>query len=49
MGLRYVLLNAGDFHEKGFEVKLIIEGAATGLIPEMAKGKSLHTWLNNIP
>ena len=33
----HVLLNAIDMHEKGYDVKVIIEGSATGLIPEIAK------------
>jgi len=37
----HVLLNAIDMHEKGFEAKVIIEGTATRLIPEMAKPENL--------
>jgi hypothetical protein len=37
MCFMHALLNAVDLHEKRFEVKLVIEGAATQLIPEMAK------------
>jgi len=33
----HVLLNALDMHEKGWEVKVVIEGAATKLIPDFAK------------
>ena len=33
----HVLLNALDLKEKGYEVRVIIEGAATKLIPELAK------------
>ena len=33
----HVLLNALDMKEKGYEAKIIIEGAATKLIPELAK------------
>ena len=33
----HVLLNALDMKEKGYEVKLVIEGAATKLIPELKK------------
>ena len=33
----HVLLNGLDMKEKGYEVKIIIEGAATKLIPELAK------------
>ncbi len=33
----HVLLNALDMAEKGHEVRIVIEGAATGLVPELAK------------
>ena len=33
----HVLLNALDMNEKGYEVKVIIEGAATKLVPELVK------------
>lgn len=33
----HVLLNALDMAEKGFSVKVVIEGAATKLIPGLAK------------
>lgn len=33
----HVLLNALDMKEKGHEVKVIIEGSATKLVPELAK------------
>jgi len=33
----HVLLNGMDMKEKGYEVKIVIEGAATRLIPEMVK------------
>jgi hypothetical protein len=33
----HVLLNALDMNEKGYQVKIIIEGSATKLIPELAK------------
>ena len=33
----HVLLNALEMKEKGYEIKIIIEGSATGLIPEIAK------------
>ena len=33
----HVLFNGLDMHEKGFDVKIIIEGSATKLIPELAK------------
>lgn len=33
----HVLLNALDMHERGYDVKVVIEGAATKLIPELAQ------------
>jgi hypothetical protein len=33
----HVLLNALDMNNKGYEVKIIVEGSATKLIPELAK------------
>lgn len=33
----HVLLNALDMKEKGFEVKVVIEGAAVKLLPELAR------------
>ncbi|MDM8549484.1 cytoplasmic protein [Desulfobacterales bacterium HSG2] len=33
----HVLLNALDMNKKGYETKVIIEGAATKLIPEIAR------------
>jgi hypothetical protein len=36
MCFTHVLLNALDFDARGFEVKLVIEGSATQLIPELA-------------
>ena len=33
----HVLLNALDMNDKGYEVKIVIEGSATKLIPELAK------------
>ena len=39
----HVLLNALDMKDKGHETKIIIEGAATKLIPELAKKEnSMH-------
>jgi hypothetical protein len=39
----HVLLNALDMDEKGYDAKIIIEGAATKLIPELEKkGNPLH-------
>jgi hypothetical protein len=37
MCFAHALMNALDMHEKGFEVKLIIEGAACGTIGELAQ------------
>ena len=34
----HVLLNALDLHENGDEIKIIIEGSATQLPPELAQG-----------
>jgi len=36
----HVLLNALDMKEKGYNVKIIIEGASTKLIPELTKKES---------
>ena len=33
----HVLLNALDMHEKGYDVKIVIEGSATKLVPDLAK------------
>jgi hypothetical protein len=33
----HVLLNALDMNEKGYDVKIVIEGAATKLVPELAQ------------
>ena len=39
----HVLLNALDMNEKGQPARIIVEGAATKLIPELAKtGNPLH-------
>lgn len=39
----HVLLNALDMNEKGYEVKIVIEGAATKLIPDLiAKDNPLN-------
>lgn len=39
----HVLLNALDMDKKGYEAKIIVEGAATKLIPELAKPENpLH-------
>ncbi len=38
----HVLLNALDMDSRGMDVKIVIEGGATALIPELApRGKSL--------
>ena len=36
MCFAHVMMNALDMSEKGYEVKLIIEGSATKLVPELA-------------
>jgi hypothetical protein len=33
----HILLNALDMKEKGYDVKIVIEGSATKIIPELAK------------
>lgn len=39
----HVLLNALDFKEKGYEARIVVEGAAVKLVPELAKADSpLH-------
>jgi hypothetical protein len=39
----HVLLNALDMHSRGQEARIIVEGAATRLIPELAQtGHPLH-------
>ena len=39
----HVLLNALDMHAKGTKAKIVVEGAATKLIPELAKEENpLH-------
>ncbi len=44
----HVLLNALNMKEKGYEVKVIIEGAATKLVPELAKSENpLHKLWEN--
>ena len=37
MCFMHVLLNALDMSERGYEVKIVIEGSATKLVPELAK------------
>ena len=37
----HVLLNALDMNEKGYDVKIVIEGAATGIVPEMSQEGSM--------
>jgi hypothetical protein len=36
----HVLLNALDLNSKGFDVKIIIEGAATKLVPDLVSGSN---------
>jgi hypothetical protein len=49
MCFTHVLLNALEFNAKGFEVKLVIEGAATRLIPELADpAHELHTMYEKV-
>lgn len=39
----HVLLNGLEFHKKSYDVRTIIEGSATRLIPELAKSENpLH-------
>jgi hypothetical protein len=39
----HVLLNALDMKDKGYKSKIVIEGAATKLIPELEKkGNPMH-------
>jgi hypothetical protein len=39
----HVLLNALDMESRGLETKIVIEGAATGFIPELVReGNPLH-------
>jgi hypothetical protein len=33
----HVLLNAIDMNEKGYQVKIVVEGSATKLVPELAR------------
>lgn len=40
MCFMHVLLNAIDMNERGYEVKIVIEGSATKLVPELAKEDS---------
>ncbi len=48
----HVLLNAFRMHEQGYEAKIVIEGAATHLIPELVKVDnplaSLYTKAKNL-
>jgi hypothetical protein len=45
----HVLLNALDMNEKGYEVKVIIEGAATKLVLELVKPDNpLHKLWENV-
>jgi hypothetical protein len=39
----HVLLTAVDMHERGYDAKIVIEGAATKLVPELVKEENpLH-------
>jgi len=42
----HVLLNALDMKKKKYEIKIVIEGSSTKLIPELAEDKSPlhHLW-----
>ncbi|MCF6461165.1 hypothetical protein [Clostridium sp. Cult3] len=40
MCFMHILLNAIDMHEKGMEVKIIMEGAATKLIKELEESEN---------
>ena len=43
----HVLLNALDMHDKGYQAKVIVEGAAVKLVPELSKAdNSMHTLWN---
>jgi hypothetical protein len=49
MCFTHVLLNALDFDARGFEVKLVIEGSATQLIPELADpAHELHSLFEKV-
>ncbi len=37
----HVLLNAIDMNDRGYDVKIVTEGAATKLVPELAKEDNL--------
>ncbi|MGA7875476.1 MAG: hypothetical protein WCA08_07410 [Desulfoferrobacter sp.] len=37
----HVLLNALDMHERGYEIKIVFEGAATKLIIDLSAGNSV--------
>ncbi len=40
----HVLLNALDMHAKGYDAKIVVEGAATKLVPDLGqKSHPLHT------
>jgi len=45
----HVLLNALDMKEKGYESKIVIEGSATKLLPDLAKPDNpLHKLWENV-
>lgn len=41
----HVLLNALEMHERGYQIKVVFEGAATKLIPDLAEGNSVASEL----
>ena len=44
----HVLLNALEMKKKGYDVRIVIEGAATKLIPELAtEGNPMYELYNN--
>ena len=45
----HVLLNALDMKERGYDVKIVIEGAATKVVPELsAEGNSLKGFYQKV-
>lgn len=45
----HVLLNALDMKERGYDVKVVIEGAATKLVPEIARsGNPMHSLFKKV-
>ncbi len=41
MCFAHVLLNGLDMKEKGYDIKIVIEGAATGLVPAMLQNGNM--------